>query len=173
MQYAFKYASPLGEIVILSDGEALTMLNFHAQKYAAEMANTDNNHYDLPIFRQTKQWLDCYFSGENPGELPALRLVGTPFRVAVWNALLTIPYGETTTYGEIAAQIARQKGLSKMSAQAIGGAVGHNPISIIVPCHRVIGSDGNLTGYASGLNHKVALLKNEHIDMSKMFLPKH
>ena len=106
---------------------------------------------DLPVFHEAARWLDLYFSGQEPAFTPPLCLQGSPFRRAVWDLLLQIPYGQRMTYGELAAKLARQRGLDSMSAQAVGGAVGHNPISLIVPCHRVVGSQGNLTGYAGGL----------------------
>ena len=117
---------------------------------------------ELPVFQCVKRWLDIYFQGEAPDFTPPLRLAGTPFRKVVWEILLTIPYGQTMTYGEIASKIAEQKGIERMSAQAVGNAVGHNPIGIIVPCHRVVGSDGKLTGYAGGMERKKALLALEH-----------
>ncbi|WP_297941626.1 methylated-DNA--[protein]-cysteine S-methyltransferase [uncultured Campylobacter sp.] len=120
---------------------------------------------NLPVLDQTKRWLDLYFSGREPGFTPALNPVGSAFRRAVWEILLKIPYGKTTTYGQIAREIAAARGLAKMSAQAVGGAVGHNDISIIIPCHRVIGAHGNLTGYAGGIDRKIKLLKLEGINM--------
>ena len=124
----------------------------------------------LVLFPQTSEWLDCYFSGKKPDFTPALQLNDTPFRIAVWKILQQIPYGEVVTYKDIAQEIARQKGISSMSAQAIGGAVGHNPISIIIPCHRVIGSNGNLTGYAGGLDRKINLLALEGADIAKYLI---
>ena len=116
---------------------------------------------NLPVFKQAFNWLDIYFSGNEPDFTPKLNPRGSPFRKTVWDIMLKIPYGKTTTYGQIAQQIAKQKGIKDMSAQAVGGAVGHNPISIIIPCHRVIGANGNLTGYAGGLDKKCYLLKLE------------
>ena len=116
---------------------------------------------DLPVFNETMRWLDTYFSGKSPDFTPPLHMIGTPFQTNVWNILLTIPYGKTTTYGEIAKQIAVKMGLPRMSAQAVGGAVGHNRISIIVPCHRVLGVHGELTGYAGGIDKKRYLLNIE------------
>ncbi len=115
----------------------------------------------MPVFEETKHWLDIYFSGKEPDFTPQIKLQDSKFRLAVWNILKTIPYGQTATYGEIADIIAKQTGVSKISAQAVGGAVGHNPVSIIIPCHRVIGKNGNLTGYAGGLDLKKFLLDNE------------
>ena len=126
---------------------------------------------ELPVFEETRRWLDAYFRGEKPDFTPPLSVETTPFRRAVWELLLTIPYGQTMTYGEIAAEIARRRGLSGMSAQAVGGAVGRNPISLIIPCHRVVGTGGSLTGYAGGIEKKVKLLELEHTDMRGLFVP--
>lgn len=126
---------------------------------------------NLAVFDQTKRWLDLYFSGREPGFTPALNPAGSAFRRAVWEILLKIPYGKTTTYGQIAREIAAARGLAKMSAQAVGGAVGHNEISIIIPCHRVIGTHGNLTGYAGGIDRKIKLLQLEGVDMRGLFTP--
>ena len=120
---------------------------------------------------RTRRWLDLYFSGREPGFTPALNPAGSAFRRAVWEILLKIPYGKTTTYGQIAREIAAARGLAKMSAQAVGGAVGHNEISIIIPCHRVIGAHGSLTGYASGIDRKIKLLQLEGVDMRGLFTP--
>ena len=124
----------------------------------------------LPVFALTKEWLDIYFRGKAPGFTPPLNIKTTPFRKAVWEILLTIPFGKTMTYGEIADRIARQNGLSRMSAQAVGGAVGHNAISLIIPCHRVVGANGSLTGYAGGIDKKAKLLALEQVDMSSFFV---
>ena len=121
---------------------------------------------------ETIQWLDVYFAEKEPDFTPPLHLIGSDFRQAVWNILLSIPYGQTMTYGQIAKQLAKNTGIDKMSAQAVGGAVGHNPISIIVPCHRVVGTNGSLTGYAGGLDKKIALLKLEKADTERFFRPK-
>jgi methylated-DNA--[protein]-cysteine S-methyltransferase len=126
---------------------------------------------NLAVFDQTRRWLDLYFSGREPGFTPALNPVGSAFRRAVWEILLKIPYGKTTTYGQIARKIAAARGLAKMSAQAVGGAVGHNEISIIIPCHRVVGAHGSLTGYAGGIDRKIKLLQLEGIDMRGFFTP--
>ena len=126
---------------------------------------------NLAVFDQTRRWLDLYFSGREPGFTPALNPAGSAFRRAVWEILLKIPYGKTTTYGQIAREIAAARGLVKMSAQAVGGAVGHNEISIIIPCHRVIGAHGNLTGYAGGIDRKIKLLQLEGVDMRGLFTP--
>ena len=126
---------------------------------------------NLAVFDQTRRWLDLYFSGREPGFTPALNPVGSAFRRAVWEILLKIPYGKTTTYGQIAREIAAARGLAKMSAQAVGGAVGHNEISIIIPCHRVVGTHGSLTGYAGGIDRKIKLLQPGGVDMRGLFTP--
>ena len=154
-----------------SDGKALTGLWFDGQKYFGNGLGKDVRKEYLPVFDQTVQWLDIYFSGKAPGFTPPLDMKTTPFRKEVWEILLTIPFGRTMTYGEIANRIARQNGLSRMSAQAVGGAVGHNAISLIVPCHRVVGANGSLTGYAGGIEKKVKLLSLEQVDMSSFFVP--
>ncbi|HIT31546.1 MAG TPA: methylated-DNA--[protein]-cysteine S-methyltransferase [Candidatus Enterenecus stercoripullorum] len=166
MQYISHDSSLLGEILLSSDGSALTGLWFPGQRYAQRLLHPSAVEDDLPIFAQVKAWLTVYFQGKDPGPIPRLRPEGTPFQRDVWQLLLRIPYGRTTTYKALAAQLAGQRGLRSMSAQAVGGAVGHNPISILVPCHRVIGSDGSLTGYAGGLERKRALLELEGISPS-------
>lgn len=161
MTYIYNYASPLGIIILASDGESLIGLWFDEQKYFPHKLISESIESELPIFTQTCNWLDIYFSGRIPDFTPSISLNTTPFRKAVYDILLTIPYGQTMTYGEIARILAEQKGVERMSAQAVGSAVGHNPISIIIPCHRVVGADGSLTGYAGGLDRKIELLKLE------------
>lgn len=172
MQYISHYQSPLGDILLAADGTGLTGLWFEGQKYFA--LHLDHNHVErsLPVFEDAKRWLDIYFSGRKPDFTPALHFTGTEFQNKVWEILCSIPYGSTVTYGEIAQRFAAAKGLKHMSAQAVGGAVSHNEISIIVPCHRVVGSSGSLTGYAGGIDRKIALLKLEGTDMSGFFIPK-
>lgn len=170
MQYSSHYASPLGGVTLASDGQSLTGLWFDGQKYFALPAVHEERA--LPVFDEAKAWLACYFGGSEPGFMPPLALHGSPFQRSVWDILQKIPYGETITYRDIAAELARQRGLAHMSAQAVGGAVGHNPISILVPCHRVVGAGGSLTGYAGGIDKKIALLKLEQVDTSKFFVPK-
>ena len=155
MDYTFHVDSPLGGITLASDGEALTGLWFDGQKYYADTLDAEYAEKALPIFDETAKWLDLYFAGIAPDFTPKLSPRGTSFRRRVWDVLLTIPYGHTMTYGEIA------KALGCRSAQAIGGAVGHNPISLIIPCHRVMGADGSLTGYAGGVDKKRRLLEKE------------
>lgn len=161
MEYTYHYTSPLGEITLACDGERLTGLWFENQKYFARTLENEHEEKHLPIFEETCRWLDLYFNGKIPDFTPPLCLKGTPFRRSVWEILLTIPYGETMTYGKIAEIIALRKEIPHMSAQAVGGAVGHNPISLIIPCHRVIGTDGSLAGYAGGLERKRWLLTFE------------
>ena len=159
MTYTTYYSSPLGKIILVSDGAALTELDFSEDVPAASGEHTQK---DLPVFEEVSRWLDVYFAGRDPGTLPPLAPHGTAFQQAVWKVLRGIPYGTTTTYGRIAAHIAAARG-GRMSAQAVGGAVGRNPISILIPCHRVIGTDGSLTGYAGGLDKKEALLRLEGV----------
>ena len=171
MQYITHYQSPLGGITISSDGTALTGLWFDGQKYFASTLGADYTEKDLPVFVEAKRWLDIYFSGREPDSTPPLSLNGSAFRMAVWQILQSIPYGKTITYGNIARQLAAQQGKARISAQAVGGAVGHNPISIIVPCHRVVGAGGSLTGYAGGIDKKVQLLELEGIDPTEFTVP--
>lgn len=161
MTYIHHYPSPLGGITLASDGEALTGLWFDGQKYYGDNLTKNCVEKRLPIFEQAEKWLDIYFSGREPDFTPALKMQTTDFRKAVWEIMLTIPYGETMTYGEIAEKLALRKGIARMSAQAVGGAVGHNSISLIIPCHRVVGANGSLTGYAGGIDKKEKLLEIE------------
>ena len=161
MEYTNEYVSPLGKILLASDGHALTGLWFEGQKYFAAKLDPDHEEKKLPVFARTAEWLALYFDGEKPAFIPPLTLKGTPFQKEVWEILLEIPFGQTTTYAEIAAEIARRRGLASMSAQAVGSAVAHNPISLIIPCHRVVGADGSLTGYAGGIEKKEWLLAME------------
>ena len=132
----------------------------------------EHEEADTPALKQAKEWLSVYFSGKEPGFCPPVHLDGTPFQLTVWKTLQKIPYGKTCTYGEIAKEIAVLKGLPQMSPQAVGGAVGHNQISIIIPCHRVVGTNGSLTGYAGGIEKKLKLLALEKVDTDKFFIPK-
>lgn len=174
MIYTTHYESPVGRILLAEKDGALVGLWMEGQKYflgsfQEEMREKENTL----IFRETKRWLDRYFEGAKPNvnEL-SIAPVGSDFRKAVWQILCEIPYAQIITYGEIAKKVAQRSGLSKMSAQAVGGAVGHNPISIIIPCHRVVGSNGSLTGYAGGIDKKLKLLKFEGVDTSRLFVPK-
>ncbi len=173
MQYTNTYQSPLGEILLAADDEGLTGLWFDQEKYYALNLAPEHEEKETPAITEARRWLDVYFSGKKPDFLPPLHMLGTSFQKDVWNILLSIPYGRTTTYGEIARQLARQRGLARMSAQAIGGAVGHNEISVIIPCHRVVGKNGSLTGYAGGIEKKTYLLKLEGGYQDDFFVPKH
>lgn len=170
--YVYHYLSPLGGITLSSNGTELTGLWFDGQKYFGNTLAKEYEEQALPIFEQTVRWLDTYFRGKAPDFTPPILMKTTPFRKAVWKIMLEIPFGQTMTYGEIADRLVKQYGLSKMSAQAVGGAVGHNSVSLIIPCHRVVGTNGSLTGYAGGIDKKVRLLELEKADMSSLFVPK-
>lgn len=170
--YIHYYNSPLGRITLASNGNALTGLWFDGQKYFGSTIPKKYTSKELPVFRQADQWLDIYFSGKAPGFTPMLYLNTTPFRKSVWEIMLKIPFGQTMSYKEIAKRLAGQRGISHMSAQAVGGAVAHNPVSLIIPCHRVIGTNGSLTGYAGGIDKKIKLLEMESINISDLFIPK-
>lgn len=172
MQYISHYQSPLGGILLAADEIGLTGLWFEGQKYFALYLDKEHEEKEVPVFETAKKWLDIYFAGNEPDFQVPLHFTGTEFQNEVWEILYSIPYGKTMTYGEIAKRIAEKRGLERMSAQAVGGAVSHNEISIIVPCHRVVGTNGSLTGYAGGIEKKVALLKLEKADMEEFFVPK-
>ena len=167
MEYTWHLSSPLGAITLASDGRSLCGLWFDGQNHFAETLSSAYEEKPLPVFEQTKEWLELYFSGKVPGFTPPLRMKGTAFQRAVWERLLTIPYGETVTYGEIARSIAHAGDASGMSARAVGAAVGRSTISLIIPCHRVIGSDGSLTGYAGGIERKQWLLAFERASVKE------
>lgn len=173
MQYTTSYQSPLGGILLAADDIGLTGLWFEGEKFYAHGLEEAHEEKEIPVLCQAKKWLDIYFSGREPDFVLPLHRKGSPFQQEVWEILLEIPYGETTTYGEIAEKIAQKRGLLRMSAQAVGGAVGHNEISIVVPCHRVVGTNKSLTGYAGGIEKKIALLKLEGAYRSDFFVPKH
>ena len=158
MTFIQHYNSPLGGILLAADEIGLTGLWFNGQKYFARSLPAGYTEQNTPALSEAKRWLEVYFTGKKPDFMPPLHIVGSAFRRAVWEILLQIPYGKTTTYGEIARQLAKKQKLPRMSAQAVGGAVGHNEISIIIPCHRVVGSGGALVGYAGGLEAKAYLL---------------
>ncbi len=172
MFHSTYYSSPLGRYMMTSDGDNIIGLWLEGQKHFAVTFENNIKKENLPVFTAAKDWLDKYFAGEKPSisQLP-LAPQGGEFRQSVWAILCKIPYGEVITYGEIAKKIAAQMNRKSMSSQAVGGAVGHNPISIIIPCHRVIGANGNLTGYAGGIHIKIKLLKHEGVDMSGLFVP--
>lgn len=167
MEYIFEYKSPIGSIIITSDKMGITGLRFKGQSETVEPH--DKSCKETSAIKEAKKWLDIYFSGKNPGNIPAINPKGTEFQKLVWKILLGIPYGKTTTYGEIAGKIAEIKNVSRMSAQAVGGAVGKNPIAIIIPCHRVVGKNGKLTGYAYGIDKKIALLEIERADIKNYY----
>lgn len=155
------YASPLGRMLLAADAVGLTGVWFEGAKYFGQGLDDHPVEGESRILTETKRWLDEYFAGKIPPFTPPLHLIGSEFRQAVWSLLCTIPYGQTTTYGSLARELARQQGREHLSAQAVGGAVGHNPVSLIVPCHRVLGADGSLTGYAGGVEKKAKLLALE------------
>jgi methylated-DNA-[protein]-cysteine S-methyltransferase len=189
VQYVKKYRSPIGMFTLASDGDHLTGLWLKGQKYfGATLSNdeidkkgetgeiggvgeVDDSANKLPLFYLVEQWLDAYFQGKQPELSLPLAPKGSPFRQNVWDILCQIPYGEVITYGDIAKKMAQKLGKDTMSAQAIGGAVGHNPISIIIPCHRVVGANGSLTGYAGGIENKIKLLELEQVDLTRFSIP--
>ena len=172
MVYTSHYDSPLGPITLACDEDALIGLWFDGSKHFGNILPDETQEKEQPVFKEAKRWLDIYFAGEEPDFLPPLKYGFSDFRKAVCDIMLTIPYGKTMTYGEIADKIAKQRGIERMSAQAVGGAVGHNPISLMIPCHRVVGTNGSLTGYGGGINRKVKLLELEKTDMENFFVPK-
>ena len=174
MLYKATYFSPVGKITLASDGDNIIGLWLEGQKYyGGTLTEKCFTRENIPIFLSAKAWLDKYFAGERPliENLPLLPK-GGEFRQNVWKLLCQIPYGGVVTYGDIARKMAVVTGKPKMSAQAVGGAVGHNPISIIIPCHRVVGTNGSLTGYAGGIDVKIKLLTLEGADMKRLFIPK-
>lgn len=170
MQYTAHYDSSLGGITIASDGVALIGLWFDGQKHFAQTLGEEYVMKTVPVLDEARRWLDLYFSGSAPKFTPQIRMIASLFRQRVWQSLLRIPYGQTTTYLAIAREIAAERGLKTMSPQAIGSAVGHNPISLIVPCHRVVGADGSLTGYAGGIDRKAELLRLEGLNVSPQYI---
>lgn len=167
------YDSPVGKLHLAADA-GLCGLWLEGQKYfAAGLKGSETENPDSPVLRLASDWLDAYFAGQKPAisELP-LTPQGSAFRQRIWKLLCEIPYGEVTTYGELAKRLAAMQGKGSMSAQAVGGAVGHNPISVIIPCHRVVGADGSLTGYAGGISRKLWLLRHEGADTEKLYLPR-
>ena len=172
MIYTNDYKSPLGNILLAGDERGLTGLWFtEGGRYIGAGLQEGADRRETDYFDQTKEWLDIYFSGRDPGFFPRIHLTGSEFRNRVGEIMCEIPFGKTVTYGWIAGRIAKERGLEKMSAQAVGGAVGHNQVCIIVPCHRVIGANGSLTGYGGGILRKKALLELEGNDMSHFSIP--
>ena len=165
------YASPLGRLLLAADEEGLTGLWLEGQKYFAAGLPQQREEQRTPALEEACRWRDTYLTGREPDVTPPLHPVGSDFQRAVWQLLLQIPYGQTTTYGALAGELARQRGLTHFSAQAVGGAVGHNRVSIIIPCHRVVGSGGSLTGYAGGLENKIKLLELESADLGGLYRP--
>lgn len=168
MKYISKYQSKIGSITLASDGEYLTGLWFDGQKYDRSGLSKDFVEKDLEIFQTTKDYLDKYFRGERPNFLPATKIKASDFRMMVFDILKEIPYGESKSYSDIAKEIAKRKKLDKFSARPVANAIGHNPISIIIPCHRVVGKDNSIRGYAGGVDKKIKLLELEKIDISKI-----
>jgi methylated-DNA-[protein]-cysteine S-methyltransferase len=174
MYYSTTCQSPLGTLTLASDGESLVGVWMEGQKYfGGSIREAMAKGKGVRALDGAKDWLRRYFAGERPDPSKlSLSPVGSGFRRDVWGILLEIPYGEVMTYGDIARKMAAKYGQETMSAQAVGGAVGHNPISIVIPCHRVVGRDGSLTGYAGGIERKIKLLELEGADMSVLFIPK-
>ncbi len=171
MIYTQHYDSPLGGILLAADETGLTGLWFDGEKYYADNLAAEHEARDTQALGAAKRWLDVYFAGKEPDFLPPLHPIGSAFRQEVWQLLLEIPYGQTTTYGALARRLAERRGLRHMSAQAVGGAVGHNENSILIPCHRGVGTSGSLTGYAGGIDKKLSLLRLEQVDLSGFFVP--
>ena len=169
MVYTTEYASPLGPITLTCDGEAIIGLWFNGQRYFGNILPEQTEKKEHPLFADAKRWLDVYFSGREPDFLPPLRYDSTPFRRLICDMMVNVVARRAR---QIAAEAAKRLGAEKMSAQAVGGAVGHNPISLMIPCHRVVGTSGSLTGYGGGIARKVKLLELEHADMRGLFVPK-
>ena len=162
MTFTQRYDSPMGGILLAADEIGLTGVWFDGQKYFARGLPNERAEQNTPVLSAARHWLDVYFTGREPDFMPPLNPIGSGFQRAVWELLLQIPYGQTTTYGALAQKLAQQQGLAHMSAQAVGSAVGRNKISILIPCHRVVGTGGRLTGYAGGVDRKAGLLELEH-----------
>lgn len=171
VKYTATFQSPIGRIILEADEMGLTGLWFDKRKLSEETESLEESGQRLSVFEPVRRWLTVYFTGKEPDFVPPIHLNGTAFQRDVWDILLQIPYGKTMTYGEVAGVVAGKRGIARMSAQAVGGAVGSNPISIIVPCHRVVGANGSLTGYAGGIQRKAELLTLEGVDMDAFFIP--
>lgn len=170
--YIRHYHSPLGGILLAADEQGLIGLWFEGQKYFARTLPAVYEERETPVLADAVRWLDVYFSGHEPDFTPPLHPAGSPFQCAVWELLGQIPYRGTTTYGALAGHLAARRGLASMSAQAVGGAVGRNPVSIIIPCHRVVGASGSLTGYAGGIERKIELLRLEGAQLACLYSSK-
>lgn len=173
MQYTSIYQSPVGEMLLAADEVGVVGLWFKDEKYYAYCLDKENEPRETHIIKKLKRWLDIYFEGREPDFTPPLHMIGTQFQIEVWNILREIPYGKTTTYNEIAKKIAKNRGVERMSAQAVGTAVGKNSINLIVPCHRVVGTNNSLAGYAGGIDKKITFLKLEGAYKDEYFVPKH
>ena len=173
MHYTSIYQSPVGEILLAADEAGVVGIWFKGEKYFAYCLDEENEPRETDIIKEVKRWLDIYFEGKDPEFTPPLHMIGTPFQIEVWNILREIPFGETTTYKEIARKITKNRGIERMSAQAVGTAVGKNSINLIVPCHRVIGTNNSLAGYAGGIDKKITFLKLEGSYKDEYFVPKH
>lgn len=173
MKYTSHYTSPFGDILLAADDEGLTGLWFEGHRYYGDHLDPSHQDLETPAIQEAKNWLDTYFSGQNPKTTPPLHIIGSDFQKEICDIMLQIPFGQVRTYGDIAQEIAKKRGIKQMSSRAVGGAVGHNPVSIIVPCHRVVGANGNLTGYGGGIDRKIKLLTLEGVDMSQFYVPKH
>lgn len=167
-----QYQSPLGAMTLACEGDALVGAWFNGQRYFGAGLPEQAMEGETPVLAEAADWLDAYFAGKQPGHTPRLAYGSTPFRHAVSDAMLEIPYGQTLTYGELGNRAAAMLGQARTSARAVGGAVGHNPLSIFIPCHRVMGAHGYLTGYAGGIERKIALLRLEGVDVDALRLPK-
>lgn len=173
MHYTSMYDSPVGEILLAADDTGVVGVWFKDEKYYAYRLDKENEPKETPIIIELKRWLDIYFQCKKPDFEPPIHMIGTPFQIEVWNILHEIPYGATTTYGKIAEKIAENRGLERMSAQAVGTAVGKNSINLIVPCHRVVGANNSLAGYAGGIDKKIYFLKLEGGYKEQYYVPKH
>jgi len=162
-EYIRQYQTPIGTLTAISEGTAITDLSFDTPKKLSYINKNIIPNSDLPVFAELENWLKTYFAGEDPGRQPLIKAAGTPFQQSVWQIVAGVPYSTLITYGEIARRLARERGIPKMSAQAVGNAMGHNPISLLIPCHRVINSDGSLGGYGSCPDRKIRLLEYEGI----------
>ncbi len=165
------YKSPLGMIRLTADEEGVTGLCFEDGDRFADRPEGAARAPRVPVLEQAREWLSVYFAGEDPGPEPPLHLAGSPFQREVWEIVRSVPYGELITYGEIAKRIAARRGIPRMAAQAVGGAVGRNPVALFIPCHRVVGVNGNLVGYGGAIHRKAALLSLEGVDLSGFFIP--